>query len=434
MTTRAVILVCLLMGALSAGSRWHFEDPKGDDHGAGFLVYPGQSAWTKGDADLLSLTIENHSSGAWITVTFANPLKNPSHYAGQFASEDFSQFARHGFFNVNVDLYLDADRLPASGLTHSFPGRDVRIHPATAWERAIIVSPRPTALRQLLIKRLFETAKLEQSSSWHLAPQAQKELKNAIESQVDRTYFFPTKVRVNGRQLRFFVPEEIHQFHDQQAILVVTTAANPETTLPLSFLRKETPPLMNLPVFSGTPYDTLGCGERNPEKIGAVLDVLLPEAGLQERLLDPLVDPDQMSELTGILLSHGTMPPIEELSVALELQPPAAPNPPEILPQPGEEGPATVDSDTSLPSPAPASRLEKPAGDGVLAPAEPTLNISPEVANTTEEATPVAPPAPERISLEKKLQELKALWQKEIITEAEYQRLRQQVLELWVKE
>jgi hypothetical protein len=29
---------------------------------------------------------------------------------------------------------------------------------------------------------------------------------------------------------------------------------------------------------------------------------------------------------------------------------------------------------------------------------------------------------------------LKALWQKEMITEAEYQRLRQQVLELWVKE
>ena len=51
--------------------------------------------------------------------------------------------ARFGFYNLNLDIYIDTDRVPGSGGVTMLPGRLAEIDPATAWEKAIILTPRP---------------------------------------------------------------------------------------------------------------------------------------------------------------------------------------------------------------------------------------------------------------------------------------------------
>jgi hypothetical protein len=51
-----------------------------------------------------------------------------------------------GFSHIRLDLYMDINRRLRAGLTHTLPGRPVRLYPENAWEYALEVSPAGAAL------------------------------------------------------------------------------------------------------------------------------------------------------------------------------------------------------------------------------------------------------------------------------------------------
>jgi hypothetical protein len=64
---------------LSAGAAplFSIEDPKGDDHGAGGLLYPNREDMHPGDLDLVRLEAERGEDGTWFTVELAQDVQDP---------------------------------------------------------------------------------------------------------------------------------------------------------------------------------------------------------------------------------------------------------------------------------------------------------------------------------------------------------------------
>ena len=80
-----------------------------------------------------------------------NPVRDPSGVrSDSLGSEDLALFARRGFYAFNLDIYVDTDRVAGSGNTITLPGRGARIDAASAWEKAVLLTPRPELMRRQL--------------------------------------------------------------------------------------------------------------------------------------------------------------------------------------------------------------------------------------------------------------------------------------------
>lgn len=169
-------------------------DPEGDDHGAGDLVYPRDSAFARGDLDLRRLRAFAEPGGLRFEATFANPVRHPSSVRGTGPGlDDLSLFARRGFYAFNLDLYLDTDRVPGSGVLATLPGRGARLHAAHAWDKAIVLTPRPELMRRQLLDALAD-------ASTDVAG------RSAAEAALNQSVHFATDVRVRGNTVSFTVP------------------------------------------------------------------------------------------------------------------------------------------------------------------------------------------------------------------------------------
>ena len=250
------------------------DDPEGDDNGDGSLVYPRDSAFRAGDLDLRSLRVFADGADLRFEATFRNTIRDPATVISPgMGSESMALFARNGFFSFNLDIYLDTDRVPGSGNTVTLPGRRATLAPAHAWEKAIVLTPRPE-----LIKREFVNS-LRETSSANMAD---------VVATVDRSVFFPTQVRVQGRTVSFVVPAS---FVDAAALkaasitamvtaaqltidaglsLVVGTPSTPRERFPLGVAQPDV----------GEPQMTMGF--RNaPTPATSVVDLLSPDPGQQ---------------------------------------------------------------------------------------------------------------------------------------------------------
>lgn len=168
------------------------EDPAGDDHGAGALAYPQSAAFARGDLDLIALRIVRAADGYRFEATFRNPVRDPAAVAGAAGPEPLAYFARRGFYAFNVDLYLDLDRVRGSGNTWTLPGRGgARIDAAHAWDRAVILTPRPEFMRGQLIDALAHDEDIA-------AGEAAR--------RIDGLLLFATDIRVRGRTVSFGAP------------------------------------------------------------------------------------------------------------------------------------------------------------------------------------------------------------------------------------
>ncbi|MGB9093101.1 MAG: glucodextranase DOMON-like domain-containing protein [Gallionella sp.] len=274
-----LLFVALILPMLNAWAGLQplatISDPSGDDRGDGALVYPQRADFKPGDLDLLQLKISRDDEGYWFDAMFRNPIRDPAAVTEAVSSESLANFARKGFYQFNLDVYVDTDRIRDSGNTSTLPGRHVKIDPGYAWEKAVILTPRPELMRQQLLSALAE--------------QYPERTKAETEASVDRSMYFPTRIRVRGRSVSFFVPAGFFAGSNGTDWAVTALVTGALTTIPadLSLFPSAKTPLEKLQLGvmqpeTGHPRDTFGYAGVKPSP---VVDMLSPSADQQMRQL-----------------------------------------------------------------------------------------------------------------------------------------------------
>jgi hypothetical protein len=276
-----LLLLALVFPVLTA---WGAErqvatlnDPAGDDAGNGALVYPQRQDFQPGDLDLLSLRIVRSDDAYRFEAAFRNPIRNPASVAGDVGAEPLSYFARRGFYAFNLDIYIDQDRVQGSGNTYTLPGRRMHIDDSHAWEKAVILTPRPELMRRQLIDAVAE-------SEGARSPEE-------VAKRIDRSIVFPTEVRVRNRTISFVVPAAFldgGRPDTDWSVTAFVTGAKTSSELDLDWSPATGGALERLPLGvmqpkSGRPRDTFGYSS-----VAApvpVVDLLAPAPLKQQELL-----------------------------------------------------------------------------------------------------------------------------------------------------
>ena len=269
------------------------KDPSGDDYGDGTLVYPLRDDMKKGDLDLISLSARPEEDGILFEAVFANNIVDPGYRTIDTGGKPLNQIVRLGFYTFNVDVYIDKDGVKGSGQERTIPGRRVRVVPENAWEKVVCLTPRPaeaeSLLEKILERRAFDAWKQEQG---RVDPEDEVEIKGKVKRELNDNYFFPTRVRVVGRRINFFVPTSFLGSKPDPSwnYVVAVTAAPIEQKMNLGALigqeQKEETPLMNYLVLPGRPPDNLGTTLRDKEVLQPpILDIIVPDGQKQSEIL-----------------------------------------------------------------------------------------------------------------------------------------------------
>lgn len=381
----ALLFVALILPTLSAWAGLQslvtISDPPGDDHGAGNLVYPQRADFKPGDLDLLQLKISRDDEGFWFEAMFKNTIRDPAGVTDSVSSESLANFARKGFYQFNLDVYIDTDRIKGSGNTFTLPGRQVKIDPEYAWEKAVILTPRPELMRQQLLSAM--------------ADQYPDRTKAETEASVDQTMFFPTRIQVRGRSISFFVPAGFFTESDGTDWAVTALVTGAMTIIPsdLTLFPSTKTPLERLQLgvmqpVAGLPQDTFGYRGAIPSP---VVDMLSPTAAQQGRQLAA------KNDLTGI-----------------------------------SWGPHAVNDNVVSVAKSDAPAMEqKPAGSLIAKPVVPIGNllqpVNPALAKPAETQPAEALP-PAETSVAKRLRALQQLLDQKLIDESEYKQQKLRIL------
>lgn len=406
---KRLLLAALLFHALSA---WAAErviatltDPAGDDNGDGTLVYPQRGDFQPGDLDLTALKISRDGDLYRFEASFRNPVRNPSTAAAEGGAESMADFARLGFYTFNLDIYIDTDRLPGSGNTATLPGRKLRIDPSSAWEKAIVLTPRPGLLRGQLIDTLVETDTSRKRAE--------------ITASVDGSTYFVPRATVRGRSVTFEVPASFlggGRPDTEWAITAVVTGAKLRIEADVSLFGQKGSALERLQLgvmqpAVGRPRDTFGySGDYAPLP---VVDLL--SASPQQEVLTA------KAAVAALPLSGGAATATARPAVPAAPPTSAAagrPAPVQIIPPPS----AAPAASPAAPPPA-ARTVPAPAAAAPAQAAPPPMQqlLQPERAAPT-------PSAAAKPSIADRLKALKDLLDQTLIDEAEYKQQRQRIL------
>jgi hypothetical protein len=448
---KRVLLTTLLMAAFAVQAASTvlatLGDASGDDQGDGRLTYPQQGGHEAGDLDLQQLQVSHDEQGFWFEAKFQNPIRNPANASGDVGAESLAEFARKGFYQFNLDIYIDTDRVKGSGNTLTLPGRQARISPDYAWERAVILTPRPETMRGNLLEVL--------------AQQYPQRSARDIEAGIDQTIFFPTKTRVNGRTISFLVPESFIGKSDgtDWAVTAFVTAAERSAGMKLSFVNgNERRPLEEftlgvLQAQPGHPRDGVGYG--TGIKPSPIFDLLSRTASQQTVMLASGADltgvswgPHAGNDLAASAVAQveaSVAPAVQAqgtgkktfLSGPLDylvgmfssgvpsVASPVTPASVQVLLDPQSPS-AGIQTPKGLPSQA----VDTPASVGQTVTAKPPAIAPTPVPQSTPLMTPAPTPAatPAAASIANRLQSLQQLFESKVITETEYKQQRQRIL------
>jgi hypothetical protein len=265
---------------------WSLGDPRGDDHGSGSIIYPMRDDMRPGDLDLLSLVATPEGDGTTFEATFANPIVSPAGKVIDAGGGTLGEIARLGFYAFNLDLYIDTDRVAGSGRVEMLPGRRAAIDSSCAWEKVVCLTPRPAIAEEQMRSRLIEIGRREGSG------RRTPELRRAAADTLRARYFFPTRVRVSGRTVRFFVPTSFlgDRAREDWAYVAAVSGADITSTVDLVSLlgidRDRTDPgLMILPVVPGRSTTAFGGAEEDDALQPPLIDIVVPAGRSQEEIL-----------------------------------------------------------------------------------------------------------------------------------------------------
>lgn len=278
--------------ALAAEPLFTLTDARGDDRGDGTLRYPVRFYdLAPGDLDIVSLEARRVEGGTEFEATFANRIPPTARRTVDIGGTSLDAIARFGFYTTNVDIYVDTDRVHGSGAVHTLPGRKAQIAEANAWEKVIAVTPRPyeakSTLRRILLKSLKKDMREEQG---RVDPEQAERLRLALPDDVERHVFFPTRIRVVGRALRFFVPDSFlgEPAKSTWSYVVVVTGADVEQRFDLSDqvgMAREGDNLFVLPIAPGGREDRFGGAQEDDPLQPPIIDLIVPAGFDQQRIL-----------------------------------------------------------------------------------------------------------------------------------------------------
>lgn len=267
-------------------------DPRGDDRGDGTLRYPVRYYdLAPGDLDILSLEARRVEAGTEFEATFANRIRPTARRTVDIGGTSLDSLARFGFYTTNVDIYIDTDRVDGSGAVNTLPGRRAEISPGSAWEKVVALTPRPydakSTLKRILLKSLKRDLREEEG---RVDPEQAERLRQALPGDVESHVFFPTRIRVVGRSIRFVVPDSFlgGPAKSTWSYVVVVTGADFEQRFDVSDkvgLTREPDNLFLLPVSPGGREDRFGGGQEDDALQPPIIDMIVPQGMTQQRIL-----------------------------------------------------------------------------------------------------------------------------------------------------
>jgi glycosidase len=305
-------LLALLAGAAVADPIVELSDPEGDDHGDGYLVYP-EKGFKRGDLDITGFEVENKDDRAVFTVTFANRVRKPGPQAADELGTSFDKIARHGFYQFNLDIYIDTDRRPGSGFVRLLPGRQAEVAPDDAWDVAVLAVPRPdvmkTSLRDLLNAELVREQIDGGTSGERPNPSA---VRRQAAATIDRHVYFPPNYRIKSRSISFEVPHAIlgGEARDTWGYTVLVTgadlAASMEVMSALGLSEEGRSWLGVIPISPGDVISNRFAGGRPGEPLQpAIVDLIVPEGVSQEAVLGDFSSRDQRPAILPAVVPAG---------------------------------------------------------------------------------------------------------------------------------
>ncbi len=355
---RPVLFCCLLLAASAAVARPVFvlKDPKGDDHGAGALIYPNRDDLEPGDLDLVSFSAEHADEGTWFKVEFARPVRDPRGVVTQVGQSPMDRIARNGFYTFNVDVHVDRDRIAGSGRTQGVPGRRVAIDRDYAWEKTIVLTPRPEVAASVLESQLLAEAEADlRAREGRVSKYRVEFMAGEIKREIDALYFFPDNVRVSGRSVEFLVPASFlgGLARESWGYTVIVTGADLEQAGPPVPGSRQRAPMMTMGVAQGITFDSFGFRSDVDSGIPPVVDILAP-AGVQQKALEDYdVVAPRLAAVPGIAPDGrlATTPAGQQVDAAMTARvesvtrpdaPPAAAGAPAGAPRPAATPPAAA--------------------------------------------------------------------------------------------
>ncbi len=416
--------LAIVGGAFAASAQsnitlFTMQDARGDDVGAGDLLYPDRPDFERGDLDLLSLSAEMADGGTWFTASFGGAIRDPADQRGEIGPERLDRVARHGFYTLNLDIYIDTDRKPGSGSTATVPGRGVQVDRRDAWEKAIILTPRPEIARTLMVgnaRRVLEEQRRAQVGN--VSGDDYRNIEQVVDQTVDQRYFFPTRVQVRSKEIRFFVPDSFlgGKANPAWSYTAFVTGANvqPRQRLLDMPFKDEAFAVMQQQAGPGRSADRFGIRPSADPAQPAIVDVLTTDPGLQARMLrDYDVVAGRQPRLVGVVPTGRNQTSWEPHQSPARVA--GATGAAGAAPEPRPFTPSERDAAAAL-SGAPI--LPGPAADIPAAGSAATgtgLGLAPSVGG-------------ERKTVAQRLRELAELRQQNLITEEEYQDARRRVL------
>jgi C-terminal binding-module, SLH-like, of glucodextranase len=265
------------------------EDVRGDDDGNGELIYPNRLDLQRGDLDLVSVSAEERKDGVWFVVEFAKLIRSPAGRVTELGQTPLENLARNGFFTFNVDIYVDTDRIAGAGLVETVPGRGVVIDRNYAWEKAIVLTPRPDIARTMLKMYFDDEFEAElRAKKGRVSKDELDQLANRSERRVDDYYFFPTRVRVNGRKVEFNVPVEFLGGVPEKSwgYTVLVTGSNIQQAGSPINVTSNRMPMMTMGVARGITTSDWGIRGDVDAGVPPVIDILAPDPNTQPTVLD----------------------------------------------------------------------------------------------------------------------------------------------------
>jgi hypothetical protein len=284
----ATALLALVTATGHADELFVLDDPRGDDHGTGALIYPNRPDMKPGDLDLVRLSAEERKDGVWFVVEMAQPIRSPVGQVTELGQTPIERLARNGFYTFNIDIYIDTDRITGAGLTDSVPGRRVSVDRNFAWDRAVVLTPRPDIARTLLqmhFDKELESQALAEKG--RVSKQDLEAVQQRSEQRVAELYFFPNKVRVGGRQIEFQVPAEFLGGVPSRswAYTVLVTGADIAQNASPGGLVPDKAPMMTMGVARGITTTTWGIRGDVDSGVPPVVDLLAPNPDTQPTVL-----------------------------------------------------------------------------------------------------------------------------------------------------